>query len=501
MPFGAFIHRQFFLGSYDDIGLVIPGHLPAIQVQGSRNHFHQMSEGIEGNRSGEKGDVSEFDRTVGEIVGIRVAKNPHVRRIGEPFRGLFTGKNQRERMIGQQSVMLQPDKGGSVGLFILDDHPGAAALANHSAGPKRGDIQKQDYKKGTDRASGKLNAVVVQCRGSLAGLELRAMTASRRKGTKDAEAFMSCLQNEFPCLQDDRPSVIFLMASKSRFEIILSMHTDRRPIWISIRLFLLFIAIAWIIDSAKADQHLTETNILYRTGELTDYMRERCRLDIHYPTGKSNLVTVVWWHGGSLTGGNREIPGQLRDRGIIVVAPSYRLSPQEKSPAYIEDAAAAVAWTYAHLPHYGGSDRLVFLSGHSAGGYLASMVGLDRRWLAPYGIDPNHLAGLVPFSGQAITHFTIRAERGIPDTTPLIDDFAPIHFVRKDAPPLLLITGDRERELLGRYEENAYFWRMMQLVGHPDTHLHELGGFNHVQMMEPAFPLLMRFIAAHSGTR
>ncbi len=266
-----------------------------------------------------------------------------------------------------------------------------------------------------------------------------------------------------------------------------------------IRQALLTVLAIWLPASMDATPHRTDTNILYRTGELTDLMRERCRLDIHYPEGGSNLVTIIWWHGGSLTGGNRAIPNSLKDRGIIVVAPSYRLSPQVHAPAYLEDAAAAVAWTYAHLAQYGGSDRRVFLSGHSAGGSLASMVGMDRRWLAPHGIDPNRLAGLIPFSGQAITHFTIRAERGIPDTTPVIDEFAPIHFVRKDAPPLLLITGDRERELLGRYEENAYFWRMMQLAGHPDTHLHELGGFNHVEMMEPAFPLLLRFIESHPG--
>lgn len=247
--------------------------------------------------------------------------------------------------------------------------------------------------------------------------------------------------------------------------------------------------------------HLTETNLLYRSGDLTPSMRERCRLDLHYPSAGSNLITIVWFHGGGLTGGDRALPKQLLDRGMIVVAPSYRLSPTDKAPAYLEDAAAAVAWTFNHLKQYGGSDRLVFLSGHSAGGYLTTMLGLDRRWLAPHHIDPNQLAGLIPFSTQAITHYTIRAERGIPNTTPLIDDLAPIHHVRKDAPPLLLITGDREQELLGRYEENAYFWRLMQLVGHPDTHLHELGGFNHGQMAEPAFPLLFRFIQTHTSPR
>ena len=76
----------------------------------------------------------------------------------------------------------------------------------------------------------------------------------------------------------------------------------------------------------------------------------------------------------------------------------------------------------------------------------------------------------------------------------LIDDMAPLFHVRKNAPPLLLITGDRDLELLGRYEENAYLWRMMQVVGHPSTDLHELQGFNHGQMAGPAHELLLRFV-------
>ncbi|MCP4511270.1 MAG: prolyl oligopeptidase family serine peptidase, partial [Fuerstiella sp.] len=146
------------------------------------------------------------------------------------------------------------------------------------------------------------------------------------------------------------------------------------------------------------------------------------------------------------------------------------------------------------IQNYGGSAKRVFVSGHSAGGYLTSMIGLDKRWLAPYGIDADQIAGLIPFSGHTITHFTIRAERGIDGKQPIVDDMAPLFHVRKDAPPLLLITGDRELELLGRYEENAYLWRMMQVVGHADTELFELEGFNHGQMAEPAHPLLLRFV-------
>ena len=119
------------------------------------------------------------------------------------------------------------------------------------------------------------------------------------------------------------------------------------------------------------------------------------------------------------------------------------------------------------------------------------MVGLDKRWLLAHGIDANRIAGLIPFSGHTITHFTVREERGIEGTQPIIDDLAPLYHVRADAPPLLLITGDRELELLGRYEENAYLWRMMKVVGHPDTRIYEMDGYGH-SMTAPAFPLLLK---------
>jgi hypothetical protein len=79
------------------------------------------------------------------------------------------------------------------------------------------------------------------------------------------------------------------------------------------------------------------------------------------------------------------------------------------------------------------------------------MVGLDKRWLAAHDIDANKIAGLVPFSGHTITHFTVRAERGIDGKRPIVDDMAPLFHVRPDAPPMLLITGDRNLEMLGRY--------------------------------------------------
>jgi len=246
--------------------------------------------------------------------------------------------------------------------------------------------------------------------------------------------------------------------------------------------------------AADGDYALAE-NILYRDGDdLTEYQTERCRLDVYYPAKQKGFATVVWFHGGGLKAGHRSVPKGLKEQGIAVVAVNYRLHPKVKAPAYIEDAAAAVAWTFRNIEQYGGARDRIFVSGHSAGGYLTSMVGLDKRWLAAHEIDADEIAGLIPFSGHTITHFTVRAERGIDGTKAIVDDLAPLFHVRKDAPPLLLITGDRELEILGRYEENAYMWRMMQVIEHPDTTLHELDGYNHGQMAEPAHPLLLRFV-------
>jgi hypothetical protein len=72
----------------------------------------------------------------------------------------------------------------------------------------------------------------------------------------------------------------------------------------------------------------------------------------------------------------------------------------------------------------------------------------------------------------------------------VVDSLAPLYHVRADAPPLLLITGDRELEMLGRYEENAYLMRMMKVAGHKETRLMELDGYGH-GMAEPAYPLLI----------
>lgn len=271
-----------------------------------------------------------------------------------------------------------------------------------------------------------------------------------------------------------------------------------------IALLLVLIAVQPVLAQEDTYTYTTISNIQYydqTTNAADAYISERCVLDLYYPENATDFPTVVWFHGGGLTGGSKEIPEALKNKGIAIIGVNYRLNPKVKAPAYIKDAAAAVAWAFKHIQDYGGDNGLIFVSGHSAGGYLTSMVGLDKSYLDAFGVDADSIAGLIPFSGHTITHFTVRQERGIPGTQPIVDSLAPLYHVRKQAPPLLLITGDREMEMLGRYEENAYMMRMMKVVGHPNTRLFEMDGYGH-GMTEPAFPLLVKMvkdIAANSG--
>ncbi len=261
---------------------------------------------------------------------------------------------------------------------------------------------------------------------------------------------------------------------------------------------LFFVSITFFANAQNNSNYEIFKDIPYYPDSIQNkdaYIKEQCVLDIYKPIGKTNAPVIVWFHGGGLTGGKKSIPKELLDYGYLIVSAEYRLSPKVKAPAYIEDAAASTAWVFQNIAKYEGNVKQIFLSGHSAGGYLDLMIGLENKWLAKHGISTDSIAGLLPLSPQVITHYTIRDENGISKYQPLIDAYAPIFHIKKDTPPIVLITGDREMELLGRYEENAYFFRMMKIIDNKKVKLSELEGLNHGEMMRPGIFLLMKEIA------
>jgi len=222
---------------------------------------------------------------------------------------------------------------------------------------------------------------------------------------------------------------------------------------------------------------------------------KRCFLDLKLPADKKGFPTLVWFHGGGLTGGNRDFP-QFQGQGVALVSAGYRLSPQVPCPVFIKDAAAAVAWTLKNIESYGGDPKKVFIGGHSAGGYLALMVGMDPHWLKAFDASPSSLAGLLPVSAQVTTHFHVKELQGNkePSLVPVIDQYAPLRFASKDLPPICLVTGDRHIEFKSRVEENELFYITLKNLGHPAVEFHELKDLDHNTVTRGAAPLLPAFI-------
>lgn len=254
------------------------------------------------------------------------------------------------------------------------------------------------------------------------------------------------------------------------------------------RLFTCIVTTLMVL-TASAQKYQTVSDLRF-TVKTDAYAQERLKLDVYYSENAKNCPVVVWFHGGGLEAGQKEIPQRLKEKGYVVVGANYRLLPNVTIDKTIDDAAEAVAWTFRHAKEYGGDPRKIVVTGHSAGGYLAMMLCLNKAWLKSYDVDADSVRLYVPFSGQAITHYNVRKMQGISPLQPTIDEYAPLYWVRPDCPPLVLICGDRELELYGRYDENQYLARMMKLVGHQHTYLYEIDGHGHGGMVDPSFHIL-----------
>ena len=92
------------------------------------------------------------------------------------------------------------------------------------------------------------------------------------------------------------------------------------------------------------------SDISYTT-KTDAYAQERLKLDVYYPdrqqVGEANdAPVIVWFHGGGLEGGNKEIPSKLKEKGWVVDGVNYRLLPKVTVKETLDDAAEAVAWVF-----------------------------------------------------------------------------------------------------------------------------------------------------------
>jgi acetyl esterase/lipase len=192
-----------------------------------------------------------------------------------------------------------------------------------------------------------------------------------------------------------------------------------------------------------------QTDIAY--GDLP-----RQRLDVYSPNAPQArpAPVVVFLYGGAWDSGSKDdyrfVGRTLAAHGMVAVVPDYRVYPEVVFPAFVEDAAAAVAWTFAHAGRHAGDGAPVYLMGHSAGAHIAAMLALDESFLRVQGHSPRQLAGWIGLSGpyDFLPLQSRRLKRIFGDTAPRITQ--PIEFVTAAAPPALLISGDADTIVLPR---------------------------------------------------
>lgn len=272
----------------------------------------------------------------------------------------------------------------------------------------------------------------------------------------------------------------------------------RRALLIGI--WVLFAGSVSLADEAGGKlEYGIENNISYydaaALARADDYQKEQGKLDVYYPKGTKGFTTVVWFHGGGLTGGSRYFPN-LKDRGIALVAASYRLAPKAQAPAYLQDSAAAVAWALKNIGRYGGDPTKVFVSGHSAGAYLATMIAMDPKWLGAHKLSSRQLAGVIAVSSQMTTHFTVKKQRGDtgPQLRPIVDEYAPLYHAANESPPICLIVGGRDIEWKSRVEENELMAVTLRNLGHEQVELYEMAGLDHGTVEQGAMVIMPGFI-------
>jgi len=167
------------------------------------------------------------------------------------------------------------------------------------------------------------------------------------------------------------------------------------------------------------------------------------------PDGKA----VLFLYGGAWESGSKGdylfVAQALAARGFTVIVPDYRLYPEVRFPAFVEDGAHATRWAADRV----GTDRL-FLMGHSAGAHIASLLATDTPWLAGAGVERMQLRGFVGLAGPYDF---------LPLTSPrLVEIFGganrpeieAITFATAPLPPALLIHGTADTTVYPRNSEH-----------------------------------------------
>lgn len=223
----------------------------------------------------------------------------------------------------------------------------------------------------------------------------------------------------------------------------------------------------------------------------------RQRADLHLPwSPRPDGAVLTFLHGGAWRSGSKDRYGELgrafASRGFATWIPNYRLFPEVRFPAFVQDAALAQAWMEG-VPGLPRGPRV--LLGHSAGAHIAMLLALDARWLrAARAPAPRAAIGLAgPYDFMPLPPGTgldaIFGGANVPESQP-------VTFARQPGPPILLLHGTADRVTPVSQSERL---AALRRAAGQQADLVTLRGVGHTEILHglrgPVMEEILRFLA------
>jgi acetyl esterase/lipase len=222
------------------------------------------------------------------------------------------------------------------------------------------------------------------------------------------------------------------------------------------------------------------------------------QLDVYAPRKvKLPRPVLVFIHGGNWNSGKKSqywpMGRNFARKGIVTVIIDYPLSPAANYDDMAKASAKAVQWTVENIGKYGGDTSRLFLSGHSAGGHLAALIGLDGTYFKDLSMqDPT--AGLVLIDAAGLDMYNYLLEKKYDAENTYIKTFtndpaiwkkaSPRYYLKQNLPPMLIYRGGETYESIEKSTE-AFMDDYRKYV--PDPRYKVLKGKKHVPMIVQFF--------------
>lgn len=172
----------------------------------------------------------------------------------------------------------------------------------------------------------------------------------------------------------------------------------------------------------------------------------RQKLDIYVPDHAADAPVILFFYGGSWQTGSKDdyrFLGQaFASKGYITAVIDYRVYPQVHYPAFVHDGASALRYVHTHAKQYRGDPKNIYVAGHSAGAFIAMMLGADDTFHQQAKSQRSWIQGTIGISGPydflPFTDENIKALfSNYPD-----NETQPLNHITGKMAPVLLATGD-----------------------------------------------------------